>query len=56
VRIDILTTDPNFDYTKIMLIRRATGNVYNQGGGGWEIIYKGPLSINKTDIYITPLD
>ena len=43
--------DPN----KIMLIRRVTGNVYGQGGGGWEIIYKGPLNLNKANVTITPL-
>ena len=47
-RIDI--TGASLDGNKIMLIRQVTGNVYGQGGGGWEIIYKGPLVINKANI------
>ncbi len=52
-RIDIngAILDPN----KIMLIRRVTGNVYGQGGGGWEIIYKGSLNLNKANVTITSL-
>jgi len=47
-RMDIngATLDP----TKIMLIRRVNGNVYGQGGGGWEVIYKGPLNLNKNNV------
>jgi RHS repeat-associated protein len=52
-RIDITgaTLDPN----KIMIIRRVTGNVFGQGGGGWEIVYMGPLNLNKANIVITQL-
>ncbi len=52
-RIDIngAILDPN----KTMLIRRVTGNVYGQGGGGWEIIYKGSLNLNKANVTITSL-
>ncbi|MBP8766343.1 MAG: hypothetical protein KBH30_12560, partial [Ferruginibacter sp.] len=52
-RMDIngAAIDPN----KIMLIRRVTGNVFGQGGGGWEIIYKGPLDLSKVNVVVTPL-
>ena len=40
-RIEILTSDPNFNPNNIQLIRSVTGNVNNAGGGGWEILYKG---------------
>jgi hypothetical protein len=40
-RIEIFTSDPNFNFSNIDIIRTATGNVYGQGGGGWEIIYNG---------------
>jgi hypothetical protein len=48
-------TGANIDVNKIMLIRRVTGNVFGQGGGGWEIIYMGPLDLSKTNIVIAPL-
>ncbi len=54
-RLDITTTGTNFDPNKIMLIRRVTGNIFGQGGGGWEIIYKGPLNLDQTQVIITPL-
>lgn len=54
-RIDVNTTNGNFDINNVMLIRRVSGNVFNQGGGGWEVIYKGPLNIDKTNIIVTPL-
>jgi len=52
-RIDIPSS--NVDVSKIIIIRRVTGNVYGQGGGGWEILYKGPLNFNRNDVIITPL-
>ena len=52
-RMDI--TGANIDVNKIMLIRRVTGNVFGQGGGGWEIMFMGPLDLTKTNIVITPL-
>ena len=52
VRIDINTTSPNFNPDNIMIIRRVTGNVYGQGGGGWEVLYKGPIDIDKTTVII----
>jgi len=52
-RIDIPSS--NVDASKIMIIRRVNGNVFGQGGGGWEILYKGPLYFNRNDVVITPL-
>jgi hypothetical protein len=52
-RIDIegAMLDPN----KVILIRRVTGNVYGHGGGGWEIIYRGPINLKGIKVIITPL-
>jgi RHS repeat-associated protein len=52
-RLDISgeVLDPN----KVLIIRNVTGNVFRQGGGGWEIIYMGPLDISKISVTITPL-
>jgi RHS repeat-associated protein len=50
VEISGATLDPN----KIMIIRTVNGNVFNQGGGGWEIIYNGWVQ-NGAQIIITPL-
>lgn len=47
-RIDIKGT--TLDPSKVMLIRRVNGNVFGQGGGGWEVIYKGPLNLNKNNV------
>jgi RHS repeat-associated protein len=47
-RIDI--TGTSLDPTKVMLVRRVNGNVFGQGGGGWEIIYKGPLVLDKNNV------
>jgi hypothetical protein len=40
-RIEIITSDPNFNFDNIQIIRQVTGNVYGHGGGGIEILYKG---------------
>jgi len=40
-RIEILTSDPNFNLSNIEVIRTVTGNVNGHGGGGWEILYRG---------------
>lgn len=45
----------NHESTNVMFIRRVTGNVFGQGGGGWEIIYKGPLNLDQYTITITKL-
>ena len=42
------------DPSKIMIIRRVTGNVYNQGGGGWEVIYKGQIDRSQFSFQILP--
>ena len=47
-RVDI--SGASLDPSKIMLIRRVNGNVYGQGGGGWELIYKGPINLNKNNV------
>ncbi len=53
-RVDM--TSPNLlDPNKIMIIRRVTGNVFGQGGGGWEIMYRGPLDLNQVKVVITVL-
>ncbi len=43
-RIEISTTDPNFNFNNIQIIRTVNGNVFNSGGGGWEILYNAPYS------------
>jgi hypothetical protein len=43
-RIEILTTDPNFNFDNIEIIRTVNGNVFNSGGGAWEILYNAPYS------------
>gem|GEM_PF-1497224 len=57
-RIDITTTgNSSYDASKVMLVRRVNGNVYNQGGGGWEVIYKGIIKLDsstKIGIYRLP--
>jgi len=59
-RIDVIMDgvegfNNNFNVDNIRLIRRVTGNVYGQGGGGWEVIYKGPLDLTNMNIIITQL-
>lgn len=54
-RIDIQTTVPDFDYNKVQILRRVTGNVFGQGGGGWEIIYQGSIDVSKVNATITIL-
>ncbi|MDB4289742.1 complement resistance protein TraT [Flavobacteriaceae bacterium] len=54
-RIDIQTTVPDFDFSKVEIIRRVNGNVFGQGGGGWEIIYRGKIDITKVKAIITEL-
>jgi hypothetical protein len=41
------TSFSNLDYSKILLMRRVTGNVYMQGGGGYEILYNGWIPLDK---------
>jgi RHS repeat-associated protein len=53
-RIDVPSS--NFDPSKILIIRSVNGNVFNKGGGGWEILYKGPLAFDKSQVIITPLN
>jgi len=36
------------DMSKVDLIRQVNGNVNNQGGGGWEIIFRGPIEKKPT--------
>jgi hypothetical protein len=43
-RIEISTTDPNFNFNNIQIIRTVNGNVFNSGGGAWEILYNAPYS------------
>jgi len=52
-RIDVRTDMPTFDRSKIMLVRRVNGNVNHQLGGGWEVIYKGPLTFDPNYIDVT---
>jgi RHS repeat-associated protein len=40
-RIEITTSDPNFNLSNIEFVQRVQGNLYGHGGGGWEIVYKG---------------
>ena len=47
-RLEIMTTDPNFNLKNIDIIRSVTGNVYGRGGGGWEILYHGAYSPSQT--------
>jgi len=54
-RAEIRTNSANFDPSKIDIIRRVNGNVNGTGGGGWEIIYKGPLPISDSYIKITQI-
>jgi len=43
-KLEILTSDPNFNLQNIQIIRSVNGNVFNSGGGGWEILYNAPYS------------
>jgi hypothetical protein len=43
-RIEIITSDPNFNFSNIEFIRPVNGNVFGHGGGGWEVIYRGVYS------------
>ena len=55
-RIDVeIVGAGTFDPSKVLLIRNVTGNVYNQAGGGWEVIYQGPLDLQNMIIKITKL-
>ena len=55
-RIDVnIAGSGTFDPSKVILIRYVTGNVYNQAGGGWEVIYQGPLDLQNMIIKITKL-
>ncbi len=40
-RIEISTSDPNYNLSNIQIIRQVNSNVYGHGGGGWEILYNG---------------
>jgi hypothetical protein len=40
-------TTEGLDPSKIILQRRVTGNVYNRGGGGIEILYDGPIPLEN---------
>ena len=44
----LLEIRPNTLYPKdFILMRPVTGNVYNRGGGGYEMIYKGTIHSEK---------
>jgi len=45
----------DFDPSKVIVVRRVTGGVNKQGGGGWEVLYKGPLRFDKAKITVTRL-
>ncbi len=40
-RIEINTTDPNFNLSNIQISRPVNGNFYGHGGGGWEFLHNG---------------
>src|SRR5712692_11345759 len=35
------------DTSKVMLQRRVPGNVFNRGGGGYEVLYNGPIPLEN---------
>ena len=53
-RIDINTTNPSFDPSRVMYIQKV-GPLYGQPGGGIEVVYKGPLDIRNITVNITRL-
>jgi hypothetical protein len=40
-RIEITTSDPNFNLSNIEFVQRVQGNLYGHDSGGWGIVYKG---------------
>jgi hypothetical protein len=40
-----LPSPRGLDPSKVLIMRRANGNVYNRGGGGPEILYDGPIPL-----------
>ncbi|MEN8251422.1 MAG: hypothetical protein ABFS32_21020 [Bacteroidota bacterium] len=55
-RIEITTTDPNFNLSNIQLARRVNGNFFGHGGGGYEILYNGSYRPSEMyDIIITTI-
>ncbi len=53
-KVEISTSDPSFDASKVMYIQKI-GPMYSQPGGGIEVVYKGPLDLNSTRVRITRL-
>jgi hypothetical protein len=40
-------TTEGLDPSRIILQRRVPGNVFNRGGGGFEILYDGPIPLEN---------
>ena len=52
-KIELRTSYVSFDPSRIIVVRPLTGNFYNQGGSGTEILYVG--SVNKNTINYTEI-
>ena len=53
-RVDIMTTDPTFDASRVLYIQKVDP-MFGQAGGGIEVVYKGPLSLDQTRVIITQI-
>ena len=54
--MDITTYSEQRMNLKFVLARKVNRYVNYQVGGGWEVIYKGPLNFDKNYINVTIID